>query len=263
MELSGSGETVFDLKAGVPQKVTFSGKFIMRENAQVAEVPVTLRCELVAEGTAAAATSIPAAAPPATAKTPESDKARLDGFLADLRAVDKDWTKCFQALEGLRTMKPDDARREEVAEVLDAYLAEKNYSARASALRVAQQWGTRHNVPALLRLLEPSEPDTVRRRAIDILGSLGDPRAAALAGRVKDATDRAAATRALRALGREAEEAAIALLADSDPDVRKEACKLLADIGGEKSIAALQQPSVKDDPAAKAALEKLKTTVKK
>ena len=178
----------------------------------------------------------------APAESAESVKARLDGFLADLRAVDKDWGKCFQALQGLSMMQPVEDRRDEVAEVLDEYLAEKNYSARSSALRAVQVWGTRRNVPALVRLVNPSEADSIRRRAIDTLGSLGDERAAAaIAGRVKDPADRASAVRALRALGPAAEDATIALLADQDPEVRDEACKVLGEIGGAKSIAALEE----------------------
>ncbi len=258
-ELSGTGDMVFDLKEGVPQKVTFAGTFTMREKGQTLQVPVTLRCERITGSEALAAASAAAAAP---AESAESVKARLDGLLADLRAVDKDWGKCFQALQGLSIMPPVEDRRDEVAQVLDEYLAEKNYSARSSALRAVQVWGTRRNVAALVRLVNPSEADSIRRRAIDALGSLGDERAAAaIAGRIKDPTDRASAVRALRALGPAAKDAAIVLLADQDPEVRDEACKLLGEIGGAKSIAALEEQAGKGDgptrSRARAALEKL------
>ena len=94
------------------------------------------------------------------------------------------------------------------------------------------------------------------------LAGLRDPQAAvAIAARVKDASDRPAALRALRALGRAAEDATIALLADPDPEVCDEACKLLGEIGGAKSIAALKEQAGKGkDPvrsSVRAALEKL------
>jgi HEAT repeat protein len=160
-------------------------------------------------------------------------------------------------------MQPIDARRDEVAEVLDKLLAEKNYSARSSALRAAQTWGTQRNVPALIGLLRPSEPDSVRQRAVEILGRLGDERGArALAELVKDPADRDRAVRALRTIGRRAESAVIALLAHEDAEVRVEACNVLAEIGGPKSAAALKEQLAKEadagaKTAAKRAMEKV------
>jgi HEAT repeat protein len=124
-----------------------------------------------------------------------------------------------------------DARRDEVAEVLNTYLKEQNYSARSSALRAASTWGTKRNAPAIADL-------------------------------IKCPTDRARAARALRTLGSAAESAVIALLAEENVEVRVEACKLLADIGGRESLAAIRQQLSKDaaeesKTAAKAAIEKL------
>jgi HEAT repeat protein len=155
-------------------------------------------------------------------------------------------------------MPPVDARRDEVAEVLDTYLAEKNYSARSSALRAVQTWGTKRNVPALIPLLRPSEDDSVRRRAMDILVRIGDERPArAFAELVKNPADRERAARALRAIGRGAEAAVLALLADEDPEVRAEACNVLAEIGGPQSAAALAEQLQKEaDPGAKSAAKK-------
>jgi S1-C subfamily serine protease len=274
IELTGSGETLFDLKAGVPRKVTFSGTFTVREGGETTRIPVTLTCE---QGDASAlakappvpsapAVSAPAVSAPAPAAPPESAEtanARLDRLLADLRAPDKDWGKCFKALQALALMPPIPNRRDEVAELLDKYLEEKNYSARSSALRAAQTWGTKRNVPALIALLKPSESDSARHRALEILGSLGDDRAAAaVAELVKNPSDRTRAARALQAMGRGAENAVLALLSDQDPEVRIEAYGVLAEIGGPKSVAALKEHIEKDPDAdskktAKRALEKL------
>ncbi len=156
MELNGTGETTFDLEAGVPKKITFSGKFILREDGQSLQVPVTLLCERAtgsatlppAESPAppvAGAAAPRAAAPGAAMENVASATTRLDGLLADLRATDRDWNKCFRALEELSLMGPIEKRRDEVAEVLNNYLAEKNYSARSSALhavRIGARGGT-------------------------------------------------------------------------------------------------------------------------
>ncbi len=265
-ELSGTGETLFDVKAGLPKKNTFTGTFVMREDGQTATVPVTLLCELVAQSDA----SVPP--PPASAYTTpapvvtepaEAANKRLDGLLADLSAVDRDWAKCFEALQTLSVMGPIEGRRDEVSEVLNLYLAEKSYSARLSALRAARTWGTRRNVPALIASLDPSAGSSVRRRAIEALGNIGDEKvAAAIAERMKDPSDRATAARALRMLGRLAEDATIPLLTDKDANVRNEACAVLGEIGGAKSIAALNEQLVTSDAATrlriKAALDKLR-----
>jgi S1-C subfamily serine protease len=269
IELTGNGETLFDLKAGVPRKVTFSGTFTIRENGDTTQVPLTLACERIAGGTlpqappAASAPVVTAPAPPPPPESAESAKARLDRLLEVLRSPDRDWGKCFESLQGLAMMQPIDTRRDEVAEVLDKYLAEKNYSARSSALRAVQTWGTKRNVPALIGLLKPSETDSVHGRAMEILGRLGDERAVpAIAESIKNPADRAAAARALRAFGRAAETAAIALVANEDPEVRVEACNVLGEIGGPKSAAALKEQLQKDTnaefkSAAKRALEKV------
>jgi S1-C subfamily serine protease len=255
VELTGQGETIFDLRAGVPQHIDFSGTFTLREAGQMVQAPVTLKCDLIAEGEPQP-TPEPSTPAPVLVENPESVKARLDGFLTDLRAADRDWSKCFQALQGLSMMKPVEARQDEVAKVLDNYLADKNYSARSSALRAIQVWGTQRNVPTLIQLLKPSESSSLRQRAIEVLGNLADPRAAMpIAERVKDPADQTTATRALRALGGVGEDAAISLLADQDATIHDIACKVLAEIGGPKSVAALKEYADKGDGPAKAALE--------
>jgi HEAT repeat protein len=109
--------------------------------------------------------------------------------------------------------------------------------------------------------LDPSESASIRRKAMEILGKLGDPRAAApIAQRLKDPSDRSTASRALKALGSAAEDATIALLADPDAGVFDEACQVLGQIGGPKGIAALKlrvAPDHKGPQSARAALREL------
>ena len=212
VELAADGETLFDLKLGVPRKITLSGKLTIREGGSQ-EIPVSLVCERTMETAAASApasagSATPSPSPPS--KPVESPEKRLDRFLADLRARERDWSKCFQALQGLSLMPVVESRREEVAEVLNAYLKEKNYSARSSALRAALIWVSPRNAPVLAEL-------------------------------VKSPTDRARAIRALRAIGSAAEGAVVALLAEDDAEVRVAACQLLAEIGGPQGLAAIQQ----------------------
>jgi len=212
VELAADGETLFDLKLGVPRKITLSGTLTIREGGRQ-EIPVSLACERTLETAAASApgsagSATPSPTPPSLPV--ESPEKRLDRFLADLRAGERDWSKCFQALQGLSLMPVMESRREEVAEVLNAYLKEKNYSARSSALRAALIWVSPRNAPVLAEL-------------------------------VKTPTDRARAVRALRAIGSAAESAVVGLLAEDDAEVRVAACQLLAEIGGPQSLAAIQR----------------------
>ncbi len=268
MELTGAGETIFDLKAGVPQKVSFSGKFVWRQNGQTAEVPVTFECERINEDRVAkAAPNKKKPTPDADAgkgPTTSSDADRIESYLADLRAEERDWTRCFAALQGLAIMRPTVSRRDEVSEVLDAYLLEKSFSARASALRAVRVWGTNRNLPSLVQLLKTGQSASERARIMDALTALRSPEAAeVLAERLRTSGDRTAAAKALRTIGPVAEDAVLRLLSDPGADVRAEACKVLGDIGSQKSIDALKPLTANGDAAtqrsARAALEKLRT----
>lgn len=245
LELVGSGEMVFDLAEGMPRTVKFSGKLTMREGGNSLNVPVRLRCERTSADESKPA-SDSSKTPPAKARggKDNSDADRLDVLLGDLRAKHRDWNKRFAALEELSLMTPVEQRREEVAKVLEGVLADKNYSARLSALRVVQIWRLRENVPAVIRLINPPESESMRRKAMETLGHSGDARAATpLAQRLKDTTDRASALRALCELGPAAEDAVLVLLNDVDADVREAACDVLGEIGGPKSITALKELS--------------------
>ena len=98
---------------------------------------------------------------------------------------------------------------------------------------------------------------------IKALGGIPDERAAqALAERVKDSQDRLTAANALRQMGQAAEETVIKLLDHDDYQVRYQACTVLGDIGGPKSIAALKRQLERDAhqwsrAAAEVALRKL------
>ena len=213
LELAGDGETVFDLKEGVPLKVTFAGTFTMRERGQTLQVPVSLQCERITGSEAAAAQAPPAAAAAPPPEDPESAKARLDRLLAVLRAVDKDWGKCFQALQGLILMPPVESRprrsrrdprrlpdREELfrAIVRDPRRSDLGHEAkRALAHAIVERFGKRfHPAEGDRRSRQPRR--RARRKADrgSDQGSFGpggrSPRVASLGPRGRGRNDRAA-----------------------------------------------------------------------
>jgi HEAT repeat protein len=151
------------------------------------------------------------------------------------------------------------ARRAEVAKALETILADTDHWSRKNCLAALAVWGTKDNVPALIKLVSDSD-HFVRNGAITALGKLKDERAAeALASRLPQLGDRHNAAQALRAIGSKAEMAVIPFLEHADGFTRREACSILKDIGTKESKAALEKLAlngdVVDTPSAKEALK--------
>lgn len=133
--------------------------------------------------------------------------------------------------------EPDDARRDEVHKHLEALLADADGFFVQNIMKAMVQWRTDDTVPALIKVLDHSSFGA-RWEAEEILGELGDPRAAKpLVARLKE--DGIKVEPALRALGPAAEPALIELLRDSDPTLRSRACDLLRDVGGKDALEAM------------------------
>ncbi len=169
------------------------------------------------------------------------DTILLDRSLADLK--DPDAGKRRQTLEGLAQVKPDAARRGEVAKAIGPLLKDTDQGVRDVALRATKTWLDRESVPFLITVLQDPNPGAIfmRGQAIELLGTLRDPRAAdAVAARLPFTQERFAATKALKEIGGPAEEAVLRLLKDTDIGVKVEACRILEVIGTAKSIPALE-----------------------
>jgi serine protease Do len=301
LEMTGEGEILFNRKTGVPESMQFKATLSRTAGGVTTRIPLQVTCrktdadqfaqvpqpapsrpspsapapprtkppgetprppgETAPPGKTAKppAPAVPSPSPPATETSPEEE---LDRLLKDLQSPESDWSKQFQALSALARMTPIEARRDEVAGILDPRLTDLNSSLRSSALRAIGVWGTKQNVPTLLKLLE--HRDTSERWPVmRALGKIPDERAArALAERVKDSNDRLTAAQALREMGPLAEDVVLELLEHEDYQVRYQACHVLGEIGGPKSIAALKRQMEQDAhqwsrAAAEIALRKL------
>ena len=110
-----------------------------------------------------------------------------------------------------------------------------------------EKWASAANVPALVRLLESDpggfEGEDMRKRAINTLVRLKDPRGAtAVARALKEPFERDWSRGSLIAMGPVAEAAAIASLDDPDWNVKVEACRALAKIGSrQRALPALER----------------------
>ena len=137
-------------------------------------------------------------------------------------------------------------RRAEVAKALEPLLDDRNGGTRVAGMRAMLVWCGPENVPALVRLLE-SDPtgfdgDECRKKAIDALVKLKDPRGApAIARNWKSPFEREWTRRSLEKLGPAAEDAVRPYLEDRDWGVRVEACRALKQVGTRKSLPALEE----------------------
>jgi HEAT repeat protein len=140
----------------------------------------------------------------------------------------------------------DAGRRAEVAKALGPLLDDRNGGTRVAGMKALLVWCGPESVPAIVRLLE-SDPtgfdgDECRKRAIDALVKLKDPRGApAIARNWKHPFEHEWTRRSLEALGPAAEDAVRPYLEDRDWGVRVEACRTLKRIGTRKSLPALEE----------------------
>lgn len=175
--------------------------------------------------------------------------------LEDLKAANRG--KQWQALDRLARARPTAERRKAVVSALEALLTDRDWATRGKAVRALGVWGTKDNVPSLVRLLKDDQ-FSVRHAALAALGRIKDPSAAeAVAARLKELGDRMPAHRALTAMGPGAEKATRAYLKDGDLFLRVEVCNILADIGTKASLPALQDLAEHDDnPLVKASADR-------
>ncbi len=170
----------------------------------------------------------------------KTNDAELDEIIRLLRARKSNTSNQGGTLLRLAAMQPIEARREEVAALLDTFLRSRDRFIELAALRATAVWGTARNVPAVLEQLKSSHL-SAKLASIHALGAIDDPRAIdALVQLVPDRQHGMTAANTLSKAGPRAEDAVITLLNHEDHQVRYRACHVLEKIGGPKSIAALK-----------------------
>ena len=148
--------------------------------------------------------------------------------------------------------------------MIEPLVTDPNPTIQRAAIMALGTWGTKQSVPALAKVLTGPVPP-VRWAAIDTLGKLKSADAAdVIAKRIPAMQDSPQAVSALTQMGPVAEDAVIPLLGHADVFVRMKACNILEQIGGPKSVEALQELiQVETHPASKGAatrvLDKLRS----
>jgi HEAT repeat protein len=165
----------------------------------------------------------------------------------------------LEAATRLEQLQPIAEERAAVTGTLEPLLNDPDHFTRQAMIRALGVWGTRENIPALVKMFEHADLFT-RRAAIIALGNIKDERSAeAIAGCLEDTLNRPAASETLQKMGPLAESAAARMIEHKDWTIRLTVCQILKVIGTKKSIPALET-AVKDSNGlvvgeAKAALQ--------
>jgi len=239
MMLAGESEITFDLKLGLP--ISLAGKLKLTNNTEntTHRTPITISAKLLSEEEQA---RLEADQKEAARRKPLDDAALAEA-LADLTAGEA--FRVQNAAGKLERALPQ-GRQSEVARALEPLLENKESFTRQAAARALAVWCDKESVPALIGALD-DEFFTVPWAALEALGKLKDERAIEpIIDVLKAKKNRQQAIQALVAMGEIAEDAALALLAESDSDMRYDACQVLKEIGGKKSIKLLSKTS-RDD----------------
>ncbi len=172
-----------------------------------------------------------------TAQQPETaGGGSLEDVLAGLKSTDRRTE--ILAAEQLTQMKPDQEQRKEVAKALVRLLADRKAQVRVAALRALGTWHTPESIARVVECLQDDSSE-VCAAAMQALSDSKDPRAAeALAGQL--ALNARVVGNHLLNMGPVAEDALLECLDDARPAVLVTACKILGQIGTEKSLAKLE-----------------------
>lgn len=155
--------------------------------------------------------------------------------LHDLESVNTH--RVMEAAQRLSAMKPNERRRE-VATALERKLEDPQPAVYWGAAEALGVWGDEENVPGLIKALMKKPAN---QKAAGALAKIKDVRAIEpIAAALEDFATSSDAVEALPTFGVAAEDAVLKRLNHPDWRVRSRTCKVLAEIGTRKSVAALQ-----------------------
>jgi hypothetical protein len=242
-EMTGSGEIEFDRKEGVTKKTSMTYEVKINESGLTVTIPITVAARLFGESewaefkrkqeeaAKAAADAAAEAARPKPFKPGERD-----ALVEQLTSSDDG--KLIAAADRLSKAIRDD-HPDDFARPLALLLSNSNAWVQAAAARALVIWATAESEDALVKLVKVDN-FMYCPPAIQALATLKTERAArAVASQMP--RYRGEAGKALKDMGPVAETAAISLLKNNDFWMRRETVGVLAQIGGEDAVQALQE----------------------
>jgi len=172
---------------------------------------------------------------------PAGSEVSIDEAIEALKAGDMSYKKLYWPMRTIKRGPVNPKRREEVATLLDPVLITENLTIRRAAQDAILVWGTKKNIPTLLKLLEYNDYGD-RQAAMKALGAIGGTKESAksLAAKLPDRDYRSTATTALKQMGPFAEEVIWLYIGHPDDSVHDSACKVLGQVGSSKSLIKLR-----------------------
>lgn len=234
---TGGKDLVFDRAAGLFSQIEMQCNTSASTETTSRNAKISLKCRLLqgAELAAVLAQPTPARSAPAFKPTPDE----LQKLMTDLRSADVGTRRSAAGRLGnveLDSPSPD------LLNLMASLATDADNSIRQSVASFLNTYGTKNEVPFLLKLLKDTDW-TAHQTAIKALGRLRDERA------IEALTDDIArgnspgqqeASSALINIGSPAETAALQLFSERNTQTRHQACRILRQIGTTKSLESLQ-----------------------
>lgn len=240
---SGSGEWVFDRVRGVPVQYHFHGVVEDAQRGEASRLPFAFTWRLRSEQELAeeaqrlkeAEAKRKEQARIAQAPPTSEERARLLADLGSREAHRID--PAIQVLLFKRPAAPDP----EIAKALASHLGSHDSTRRTSCLQALEHWATADVVPELVEVLRMAGPLEMIYLP-KVLVALNDQRTyRPLASMLADSSTRYGAEEILKKFGSAAEAEVLAVTAANDDPTVMAALDVLAEIGTEKSFAALSR----------------------
>lgn len=240
---SGEGEFVLNQESGLLLRAELQCKAVANSDTVTRRSTVVLKLKLL-EGAEREA-ALQAAPNPSPRPAKKLTGEEVQKLMEDLKSNEN----------STRSMAASKLQTAELAEVppgllelMTGFLNQEDSMLRSAAAKVIADYGTTEQVPALLKLLKDSE-NSSHYNIIRGLGRLKDKRAAEpLAALIASgSSDAYQAVEALSKIGSDAEDAVLPLLQEKHNETKRQACKVLKDIGTKKSLEPLRELMLSTD----------------
>lgn len=242
LELELAGTYLFDREAGLPQELSYEGKLTSRKDNVTYRAPLSVSARrLSAEELQALREEQIKREAEAKARAEQAALERKTPLAAEERGVilanlqDEDKSKVREALGKLKNKEPAQEDKE-IAFNVALVLEGGDRLLRQPAVEALEKWATRDQADALVKAAGDSQ-FFIAQAAMRGLARLQEPQTyPVIAARLAELAHRATAAQCLKKIGPDAEAAVAELLQNADWGARMEACNVLKEIGGEKSL---------------------------
>lgn len=252
----GNGTISFDSKSGVPRFVDMKTKLTEHNGTVERSTPLNLELELLEGKDREQALRPPP--PPSIAERRPHPAADVDKLAGELSTPQSHLRRV--AADKLSRIQPN-ARQREIVGLLHQALQDFDEYTRQSAVHALLVWDGANSSSNLVATLADPKLN-VRWAALDSLAMLRDLKTApALAEHLASGQDSVPTIKAILAIGPPAEGALIPLLKHSQPEIRREACRLLGAFGSVHSLEPVQKLAKDPDPSVAATARAAATAI--